>query len=179
MTSVCVYKLCQGKLVPSLLAFMVASSQKVARQLTSIARETSKFKTSWVGRNLKDGLPPGLHRWMKAEPDLDLQPLCSADLTNPLWSQQPAWLHTGLIQGETDRASYTWSSQSLPASRQDCHRLPALGSSHLHGSPWEPKWFRFTIERRKKGVLWAGLGCYRFYAAHSRLQRTRGPWDPH
>lgn len=84
MTSVCVYKLRQGKLVPSLLAFMVASSQKVARQLTSIARETSKFKTSWVGRNLKDGLPPGLHRWMKAEPDLDLQPLCSADLNNLL-----------------------------------------------------------------------------------------------
>lgn len=51
---------------------MVASSQKVARQLTSIARETSKFKTSWVGRNLKDGLPPGLRSWMKVEPDLDL-----------------------------------------------------------------------------------------------------------
>lgn len=159
MTSVCVYKLCQGKLVPSLLAFMVASSQKVARQLTSIARETSKFKTSWVGRNLKDGLPPGLRSWMKAEPDLDLQPLCCADLNNPLWSQQPAWLRTGMTPGE-DWSGFVHLVILEPASFWA--RLPQVACAWQFASPRKSmgtQKISFHFRKKKEGsvVGWGGL----------------------
>lgn len=152
MTSICVYKLCQGKLVPSVLAFMVTSSQKVARQLTSIARKTSKIKTSWVGRNLKDGLPLGLRWWMKVEPDVELQPLCSTDLNNPFWFQQPAWLCTGMIPGWGEiirllTLGHPRVCQSLCKTATGCLHLAVC---FPHRNQWEPKNIPSLFKKEKE-----------------------------
>lgn len=155
---------------------MVASSQKVARQLTSIARKTSKIKTPWVGRNLKDGLPLGLHWWMKVEPDVELQPLCSADLNNPFWFQQPAWLCKGMIPGGKIIKRLTLGHprvcQSLCKIATGCLRLAVC---FPYGSQRVPKIFSLSFKRKRKVMGRDELQVLRC-SCHA-AQGLRGPWD--
>lgn len=178
MTSVCVYKLCQGKSVPSVLAFMVASSQKVARQLTSTARKTSKIETSWVGRNLKDGLPPVLHWWMKVEPDLELQPLRSANLNNPFGFQQPAWLCTGMIlRGKVIKPlalGHPKGCQSLGKIATGCLHLAVCFPTDVNGSQKDFVSLKKKKERKTTGRDGLQVLCCSLKVA----ENWRGPTDP-